>query len=83
MSSPKMVSSRASCPAFTVRTNGESGIRQLSRKLLDLIFEADTSAIGRRCSVLAVYPPAASEPEARSSGVIGYHYQRRIGPPKG
>lgn len=34
MSSPKMIFSRASCPAFNITTNGETGIRQFVRGIL-------------------------------------------------
>ena len=34
MSSPKMVFSRASCPAFNITTNGETGIRQFVQGIL-------------------------------------------------
>src|SRR5438270_8599047 len=37
MSSPKIVFSRASCPAFTITTNGETGIRQIGRNFCSYV----------------------------------------------
>src|SRR5690242_5220720 len=37
MSSPKIVFSRANCPAFTITTNGETGIRQIGRNFCSYV----------------------------------------------